>query len=88
MTEEEIAKFVFEHQKNRVVSTDIIVPNTGETLQSHLNSLRKFFELNFDVGNINIMRMLELRWKVTEREITMELKLNGVRWMLVGENIK
>ena len=59
LTEEEIAKFVFEHQKrNRVVSTDIIVPNTGETLQSHLNSLRKFFELNFDVGNINIMRML------------------------------
>ena len=69
LTEEEIAKFVFEHQKrNRVVSTDIIVPNTGETLQSHLNSLRKFFELNFDVGNINIMRMLPGTEMESDRE--------------------
>ena len=59
LTEDEIAEYVVKHQKkNRIVSTDIIVPNTGETLESHQNSLRKFFELNFDIGNINIMRML------------------------------
>ena len=59
LTEEEIRKFVIKHQKkNRIVSTDLIIPNTGETLESHLNSLRKFFDLNFDIGNVNIMRML------------------------------
>ena len=76
LTEEEIAKFVFEHQKkNRVVSTDIIVPNTGESLESHLNSLRKFFELNFDVGNINIMRMLP----GTEMESDKERNQYGIK---------
>lgn len=59
LANDEIAKFVFDHQqKNRIVSTDLIVPNPGETLESHLNSMRKFFDLNFDIGNINIMRML------------------------------
>lgn len=69
LSEEEISKFVFEHQKkNRIVSTDIIVPNTGETLDSHLNSLRKFFDLNFDTGNINIMRMLPGTEMESEKE--------------------
>tara|TARA_B100000886_G_C20423136_1_gene492529 strand:+ start:924 stop:3038 length:2115 start_codon:yes stop_codon:yes gene_type:complete len=59
LTEEEIREYVLKHQKKkRTVSTDIIVPNTGETLKSHLDSLRKFFDLNFDIGNLNIMRML------------------------------
>ena len=31
------------------------------------------------------MRMLPGTEEATEREITMELKLNGVRWMLVGK---
>lgn len=59
LTVDEISNFVKKHQeKNRTVSTDIIVPNTGETLESHLRSIRKFFDLNFDIANINIMRML------------------------------
>jgi len=59
LSEKEILKFVKNHQKeNRIVSTDIIVPNTGESLQSHLNSLKTFFDFKFDIGNINLMRML------------------------------
>ena len=76
LTNNEILKFVKNHQKeNRTVSTDIIVPNSGETLQSHLNTLKTFFEFGFDMGNINIMRMLP----GTELESDLERNKYGLK---------
>ena len=56
---DEIVDFITKHQKKgRVVTTDLLVPNSGEDLTSHLNSIRTFFDLGFDAISTNILRML------------------------------
>ena len=56
---EEIVEFVKTHQQNgRQTETDLLVPQSGESRDSHLNSIRKAFEIGFDAINTNIIRML------------------------------
>ena len=56
---EEIIKYVkMHHEKGRKINTDLLVPSGGETLESHLNSLRTSFDVGFDEINTNIINML------------------------------
>ena len=44
---EEIIKYVkMHHEKGRKINTDLLVPSGGETLESHLNSLRTSFDVD------------------------------------------
>ena len=55
----EISNLLTRHQeKGRTVTTDLLVPNSGETLTSHLNSIRTFFDLGFDNVATQIIRIL------------------------------
>ena len=59
LKDKEIVEFVKMHQKQgRLTTTDLLVPQSGESLQSHLHSIRTAFNYGFDVINTNIIRML------------------------------
>ena len=47
------------HQdQGRTVVTDILVPLSGDTIQTHLNSIRTAMDFGFDKIHTNIIRML------------------------------
>jgi radical SAM superfamily enzyme YgiQ (UPF0313 family) len=55
----EIQEFIKMHQdQGRTVVTDILVPLSGDTMKSHLNSLRTAMQFGFDKIHTNIIRML------------------------------
>ena len=55
----EIQEFIKMHQdQGRTVVTDILVPLSGDTIQSHLNSIRTAMDFGFDKIHTNIIRML------------------------------
>ena len=55
----EIQEFIKLHQdQGRTVVTDILVPLSGDTIQTHLNSIRTAMDFGFDKIHTNIIRML------------------------------
>jgi len=59
LNNKEISQFIKMHQaEGRTTTTDLLIPQSAETLESHLTSMRVGFELGFDVINTNILRML------------------------------
>ncbi len=55
----EIQEFIKMHQnQGRTVVTDILVPLSGDTMQTHLNSIRTAMDFGFDKIHTNIIRML------------------------------
>lgn len=59
LNNKEISEFIRMHQEQgRTTTTDLLIPQSGETLESHLNSMRVAFGLGFDVINTNVIRML------------------------------
>jgi radical SAM superfamily enzyme YgiQ (UPF0313 family) len=63
------------HNEGRKVGTDLLVGCSGETLKSHIKTLRACCDLGFDSMNINNIRMLP----GTQMETDEQRKLYGVR---------
>ena len=59
LKDHEIQQFIKMHQaQGRTVVTDILVPLSGDTLGTHLNSIRTAMNYGFDKIHTNIIRML------------------------------
>lgn len=56
------------HEQGSIVATDILVGCSGESLTSHLKTLRAAFQLDFDEININNIRLLPGSKMETEEE--------------------
>ncbi|MBI3615598.1 MAG: cobalamin B12-binding domain-containing protein [Candidatus Omnitrophica bacterium] len=63
------------HEEGRQVDTDLLLPSSGETLESHVNSLKTSVDIGFDFINVNVLRLLP----GTEMETDESRKEYGVR---------